>query len=67
MENTTKPLIPKITKEQFLKLTPEKQEKYLWLYQSQVVPCLEVFRQSAPYKITAGGRGSGNIWRSWFG
>ena len=62
MENTTKPLIPKITKEQFLKLTPEKQEKYLWLYQSQVVPCLEVFRQSAPYKITAGGRGSGKSW-----
>ena len=62
MENTTKPLIPKITKEQFLKLTPEKQEKYLWLYQSQVVPCLEVFRQPAPYKITAGGRGSGKSW-----
>ena len=62
MENTTKPLIPKITKEQFLKLTPEKQDKYLWLYQSQVVPCLEVFRQPAPYKITAGGRGSGKSW-----
>lgn len=62
MENTAKPLIPKITKEQFLKLTPEKQERYLWLYQSQVVPCLEVFRQPAPYKITAGGRGSGKSW-----
>ena len=62
MENLAKPLIPKITKEQFLKLTPEKQERYLWLYQSQVVPCLEVFRQPAPYKITAGGRGSGKSW-----
>lgn len=62
MENTIKPLIPRITKEQFLKLTPEKQERYLWLYQSQVVPCLEVFRQPAPYKITAGGRGSGKSW-----
>lgn len=56
------PLIPKITKEQFLKLSAENQKKYLWLYASQVVPCLEVFRQPAPYKITAGGRGSGKSW-----
>ena len=56
------PLIPKITKEQFLKLSAENQKKYLWLYASQVVPCLEVFRKPAPYKITAGGRGSGKSW-----
>ena len=54
--------IPKITKEQFISLTPEKQEKYLQLYQTQVVPCLEVFRNPAPYKISYGGRGSGKSW-----
>lgn len=54
--------IPKITKKQFLSLTPEKQEKYLQLYQTQVVPCLEVFRNPAPYKISYGGRGSGKSW-----
>ena len=54
--------IPKLTKKQFSSLSPEKQEKYLQLYQTQVVPCLEVFRQPAPYKITAGGRGSGKSW-----
>ena len=54
--------IPKITKEQFLSLSPEKQEKYLQLYQTQVVPCLEVFRNPAPYKISFGGRGSGKSW-----
>ena len=54
--------IPKITKEQFLSLSPEKQEKYLQLYQTQVVPCLEVFRNPAPYKISYGGRGSGKSW-----
>lgn len=54
--------IPKITKKQFLSLSPEKQEKYLQLYQTQVVPCLEVFRNPAPYKISYGGRGSGKSW-----
>ena len=54
--------IPKITKKQFLSLSPEKQEKYLQLFQTQVVPCLEVFRNPAPYKISYGGRGSGKSW-----
>ena len=54
--------IPKITKKQFLSLTPEKQKEYLRLYQTQVVPCLEVFRNPAPYKISYGGRGSGKSW-----
>ena len=54
--------IPKITKKQFLLLTPEKQKEYLRLYQTQVVPCLEVFRNPAPYKISYGGRGSGKSW-----
>lgn len=54
--------IPKITKKQFLSLTPEKQKEYLRLFQTQVVPCLEVFRNPAPYKISYGGRGSGKSW-----
>ena len=62
MENTVKPLIPKITKEQFLKLSAENQKEYLRLYITQVVPCLEVFRNPAPYKISYGGRGSGKSW-----
>jgi phage terminase large subunit len=62
MVKTTEPLIPKISKEKFLSLSEEKQIEYLWLYKSQVVPCLEVFRQPASYKITAGGRGSGKSW-----
>jgi len=56
------PIIPKITKTKFLKLTPENQDKYLRLYREQVIPCLEIFRKPAPYKITFGGRGSGKSW-----
>ena len=54
--------IPKITKTQFIKLAEEKQKEYIRLYREQVVPCLEVFRKPAPYKITFGGRGSGKSW-----
>ena len=64
MKNTELPelTIPKITKTQFIKLAEEKQKEYIRLYREQVVPCLEVFRNPAPYKITAGGRGSGKSW-----
>lgn len=58
----TEPLIPRITEEQFLKLTPEKQEEYIRLYREQVAPKLEVFREPAPYKLTYGGRGSSKSW-----
>ena len=54
--------IPKITKTQFIKLAEEKQKEYIRLYREQVVPCLEVFRKPAPYKISFGGRGSGKSW-----
>lgn len=54
--------IPKISKEKFLSLSAEKQKEYLRLFQTQVVPCLEVFRNPAPYKISFGGRGSGKSW-----
>lgn len=64
MKNTELPelTIPKITKTQFIKLAEEKQKEYIRLYREQVVPCLEVFRKPAPYKITFGGRGSGKSW-----
>ena len=51
--------IPKISREHFASLTKKQQDEYLWLYKTQVVPCLEVFRKPAPFKLTHGGRGSG--------
>ena len=56
------PKIKKISKEKFLSLSPEAQKEYLRLYITQVVPCLEIFRNPAPYKISYGGRGSGKSW-----
>ena len=56
------PLIPVISEKKFLSLSAEKQKDYLRLYREQVVPCLEVFRNPAPYKISYGGRGSGKSW-----
>lgn len=52
-------VIPKISKEQFLSLTPEKQTQYLQLYKEQVAPKFEKWRNSAPVKIAYGGRGAG--------
>ena len=51
-------VIPKITKQQFLKLTPEGQKEYLRIYREQVTPKMEQFRKPAPVKIAYGGRGS---------
>jgi phage terminase large subunit len=56
------PVIPKITAEQFKKLSPKNQILYLKLYREQVAPKLEVFRNPAPYKLTYGGRGSSKSW-----
>jgi phage terminase large subunit len=56
------PLIPVISEKKFLSLSDNQQKEYLRLYREQVVPCLEVFRKHAPYKLTAGGRGSGKSW-----
>jgi phage terminase large subunit len=58
----TEPIIPKISIEQFEKLSPKKQALYLKLYREQVAPKLEVFREPAPYKLTYGGRGSSKSW-----
>lgn len=56
------PLIKKPTKKDFLKMTEEQAKAYVYLYKTQVAPCLEVFRKPAPYKISYGGRGSGKSW-----
>jgi phage terminase large subunit len=56
------PLIKKPTKKDFLKMTDEQAKAYVYLYKTQVAPCLEVFRKPAPYKISFGGRGSGKSW-----
>lgn len=58
----TEPIIPQITEKRFDALSDEKKADYLRLYRNQVIPCLEVFRKPAPYKITFGGRGSGKSW-----
>ena len=58
----TEPVIPKISIEQFEKLSPKKQALYLKLYREQVAPKLEIFREPAPYKLTYGGRGSSKSW-----
>ena len=56
------PIIPKITEKQFDSFTDKQKADYLRLYRNQVVPCLEVLRNPAPYKISFGGRGSGKSW-----
>ncbi len=58
----TEPIIPKITEEEFLLLSPQQQEEYLQLYREQVAPKLEIFRKAASYKLTYGGRGSSKSW-----
>jgi len=58
----TEPLIPAISEKKFLSLSDNQQKEYLRLYREQVIPCLEIFRKPAPYKITFGGRGSGKSW-----
>lgn len=53
------PEIPKISPEKFMALTPEQQDRYLYLYRTQVVPKMNVFREHHSYKVAYGGRGSG--------
>ena len=52
-------VIPKITKEQFIKLSVEQQKEYLRLYREQVAPCFEEWRKPHPVKVACGGRGAG--------
>lgn len=50
--------IPRISKEQFLKMSEENQKEYLRLFREQVSPKMEKFREPHPVKIAYGGRGS---------
>ena len=52
-------VIPKITKEQFIKLSAEQQKEYLRLYREQVSPKFEEWRKPHPVKVACGGRGAG--------
>ena len=52
-------VIPKISREKFLSLSPEKQKEYLRLYREQVTPKFEEWRKPSPVKIGMGGRGAG--------
>ena len=51
-------VIPRISEEQFLKLSAEEQTEYLRLFREQVTPKMERFREPHPVKIAYGGRGS---------
>lgn len=51
--------IPRIPKEQFLKMSVENQKEYLRLYREQVTPKFEEWRKPHPVKIGVGGRGAG--------
>ena len=51
-------VIPRISEEQFLKMSAEEQTEYLRLFREQVTPKMERFREPHPVKIAYGGRGS---------
>lgn len=57
-----KPVVPLMPEYQFNQLSTESKQRYLDIYKRQVVPCLEIFRKPAPYKLAYGGRGSGKSW-----
>lgn len=52
-------VIPKIPRERFLSLSPEKQKEYLRLYREQVTPKFEEWRKPHSVKCAFGGRGAG--------
>ena len=54
-----KPEIPKISQEQFLELSAEKQKEYMRLYRTQIIPKLSVLREHHRFYTIHGGRGSG--------
>ena len=53
------PEIPKISQEQFLELSAEKQKEYMRLYRTQIIPKLSVLREHHRFYTIHGGRGSG--------
>ena len=52
-------VIPRISREQFLKMKPEAQIEYLRLFREQVPQKFEEWRNPHPVKIAYGGRGAG--------
>lgn len=54
-----KPEIPKISQEEFLKMSAEKQKEYMRLYRTQIIPKLSVLREHHRFYTIHGGRGSG--------
>ena len=52
-------IIPRITEEQFLSLSADKQNEYMRLFREQVTPKFEEWRKHYPVKIGVGGRGAG--------
>lgn len=53
------PEIPKITEEQFLSLSKEQQDEYVFLFRTQIIPKLSVLREHHRFYLIHGGRGSG--------
>ena len=51
--------VPRISRQQFASMTRDQQDKYLYLFRTQVAPKLNVFREHHAYKLAYGGRGSG--------
>ena len=52
-------VIPRISREQFLKLSENEQKEYLRLFREQLPPKFEKWREPHPVKVAYGGRGAG--------
>lgn len=59
-----KPLIPKLSREQFGRLSDSDQAMYLRLWREQIAPKMERWRKPAHIKCAYGGRGAGAKSRS---
>ena len=54
-----KPEIPQISREQFANMTREQQDKYLYLYKTQIIPKMAKIREHHRFYTIHGGRGGG--------
>lgn len=53
------PEIPRISREQFASMTREQQNKYLYLYKTQIIPKMAKIREHHRFYTIHGGRGGG--------
>ena len=53
------PEIPQISREQFASMTREQQDKYLYLYKTQIIPKMAKIREHHRFYTIHGGRGGG--------